>query len=172
MLSQRSITVDPIIFDNRRGRGREWQKLLLSLTRAIPPFIIISELARTARHGHSRSMNRETPNQPCNLLRAGWWRQTLINKLIPVLTTIGAVSCSAFPNGGLLQMQAQWQPLNKPKAHPCGVGIARITLCCSEICRTANLHAVNPITREPRTQHIPCKLGSDGCSRVRNETVR
>jgi len=48
MLSLRSITVDPIIFYNRRGRGREWQRLLLSLTRAIPPFIIIGELTRTA----------------------------------------------------------------------------------------------------------------------------
>ena len=66
MLSLGSITVDPIIFYNRRGRGREWQILLLSLTRAIPPFIIINKLTRTACHGHSRSMNRETPNRPCN----------------------------------------------------------------------------------------------------------
>jgi len=108
MLSLGNITVDPIIFDDRRGRGREWRRLLLSLTRAIPPFIIINKLTRTACHGHSRSTNRESQNRPCNLLRLGWWRQTLINKLIPVLTTIGPATRSVSLNRAL-QIQTQRQ---------------------------------------------------------------
>ena len=78
-----------------------------------------------------------------------------------------------LPQRGL-QMQTQRQLQSKPKAHPCGVGIARTTLCC-ELFQCVQSHEPAWSVRWPGnkiTERTPRELGSGWVFRDSNETLR